>query len=383
MSVTSADAMAKLSTHTQREIMHQPTMWARVRDSVGAQEAAIHTFLSETVPPNARIILTGAGTSAFIGEILQPALSTLLERRVDALATTDIVSNPRPAFAEDIPTLLVSFARSGNSPESVAATGLANATLSRVNHLVITCDSEGHLYREHTGVSGSLALLTPAGTNDKSFAMTSSFSSLLLTALLAFIPSYESEIDRIARSATWSLTTGASVLDDLAGHPYHRVVYLGSGSLAGLARESALKLLELTAGNVVGLYDSSLGFRHGPKSVLDQRTLAVVFVSNDPYTRQYDLDILTELGSTPGDHDVLAVSTQAESIDGVTTHTLPELATVPDELLALPYVTVAQQIALRQSFRWGIMPDNPFPTGSVNRVVKGVTIHSFRSRVHP
>ncbi len=88
-------------------------------------------------------------------------------------------------------------------------------------------------------------------------------------------------------------TQGA--LQELAGHKYERVVYLGSGPLQHLAREAALKLGELTNGTVTTCFDSPLGFRHGPKTFVNDRTLVVVFVSNDPLTRKYDHDLLDEL----------------------------------------------------------------------------------------
>lgn len=363
------------SDHTKREIAQQPRVWAEVREAVERERGRIDEFLDEVVPRGARIVLTGAGTSAFIGQILEPALGRSLGRRVDAIATTDIVSDPRAAFAEDIPTLLVSFARSGRSPESVAATQLADQLLSRVHHLIITCDVTGDLYKVHSARSGDLVLVTPEGTNDQSFAMTSSFSSMLLTALLAFEPGHASGVAAISAAGEWGLSSGADRARAAGETAFDRIVYLGSGALTGLARESALKLLELTAGRVVGVHDSSLGFRHGPKSILDDRTLVVVYVSSDPYTRHYDIDILAELRDTTGRHEVVAVAADGIGIEGVESWIVPGVPTLPDELLALPYVVFAQQVALWQSQRLGITTDNPFPSGDVNRVVQGVTIH--------
>jgi tagatose-6-phosphate ketose/aldose isomerase len=370
------------SEYTTNEIAQQPFVWRRVREIVENDRQRIDAFLADVVPADARIVLTGAGTSAFIGQIAAPALARALGRRVDAVATTDIVGDPRAAFAEDVPTLLVSFARSGRSPESVAATRLADQLLKTVHHLIITCDVTGDLYRTHSRRAGDLVLVTPEGTNDLSFAMTSSFSSMLLTALLAFCPAYAGGVDSIASAGAWALGQGAGTPREFAAKAYERVVYLGSGALTGLARESALKLLELTAGKVVGLHDSSLGFRHGPKSVLDDHTLVVVYVSSDPYTRRYDLDILAELRSTPGGHEVIAVMPAAGSSEAApraqgASWVPPHAAGLPDALLALPYVTFAQQFALGQSLRLGITPDNPFPSGDVNRVVQGVTIHPY------
>ena len=111
--------------------------------------------------------------------------------------------------------------------------------------------------------------------------MTSSFTSMLLTALLALLG--DDDADR--RGARRRGRAGARRprprrRRSSSGSP-ERIVYLGSGPLTGLARESALKMLEITAGRVDTYFDSALGFRHGPKAVLDDRTLVVVYGSND------------------------------------------------------------------------------------------------------
>lgn len=364
-----------LDVRTAHEIAHQPVKWSETQQIVAAHRADIDDFLARH--QDARIVLTGAGTSAFIGRIAAAVLARATGRRVDAIATTDIVADPRGTLAENIPTVLVSFARSGRSPESVAATELADAVLDDVHHVIITCDATGDLYRRHAERPGDLVLLTPEGTNDAGFAMTSSFTSMLLVALLAFVPALSADVPATVAAGSWALGRGSALPAELAATEFGRVVYLGSGALTGLAQEAALKLLELTAGDVVGVFDSSLGFRHGPKSVLDDSTLVVVFVSSDPYTRQYDLDILAELVATPGAHRVVAVGAGELPAHGRTAWLVPEAADLSDAMLALPYAIFAQSLALGQSLRLGLTPDNPFPAGDVNRVVQGVRIHAL------
>jgi tagatose-6-phosphate ketose/aldose isomerase len=359
------------SLATYKEVVQQPAVWREAAATLAGRSEEVKAFLEPLLAqPDLRIVFTGAGTSAFAGEVLAPALARALRRRVEAIATTDIVSNPREMFAEDVPTLLISFARSGDSPESVAATQLATGCLTSVHQLVITCNAEGQLAREHSSASSSLVLLMPPATNDRGFAMTSSFTSMLLTAWLALAPDQDPGLaDRLAGAAEQVLAR-MDELARVAAGGYARVVYLGSGSLCGLARESALKLLELTAGMVVSYYDSSLGFRHGPKAVLEDRTLVVVYLSNDEYTRRYDQDIADELVAAVGAENVLVVSGRESGswlIDGV--------SDVDDAVLALPFVVVAQLLALYFSVELGRTPDNPFPDGEVNRVVQGVTIH--------
>jgi tagatose-6-phosphate ketose/aldose isomerase len=268
---------------------------------------------------------------------------------------------------------LVSFARSGDSPESVAATELAASCLRSVHQLVITCNAAGRLAREHEGAEGSLVLLMPPATNDRGFAMTSSFTSMLLTAWLVLGGSDAVVADQLAEAAEHVLARADEVCS-YADRGYQRVVYLGSGALGGLARESALKLLELTAGKVISYFDTPLGFRHGPKAVLEGRTLAVVYLSNDPYTRQYDEDIAAELRAAIGADNVLVVD--AQSSDG--SWPVKGVADANDAMLVLPFVVIAQLLALRFSVTLGLTPDNPFPDGEVNRVVQGVTIHPLQ-----
>jgi tagatose-6-phosphate ketose/aldose isomerase len=363
---------------TYREITQQPAVWREVAGMLSARSAEVTAFLEPLLArPDLRIMLSGAGTSAFAGEVLRPALERSLGRRVDAVATTDIVSNPRDVFAEDVPTLLVSFARSGDSPESVAATRLAQQCLGPVHQLILTCNADGQLAREHAGSSSSLVLLMPPTANDRGFAMTSSFTSMLLAAWLVLSPAADRTdlAERLAAAAEQVLAE-AALLADLAARGYDRVVYLGSGPLGGLARESALKLLELTAGEVVSYYDTALGFRHGPKAVLRERTLVVVYLSNDVYTRRYDEDIAEELRAAIGSENVLVVAAEhGDSAADAEVWRIRGLDDVSDAALAMPLAIVAQLLALQFSLERGRTPDNPFPDGEVNRVVQGVTIY--------
>ena len=358
------------------EISHQSEVWREAAANVEAERAQVDAFLAPLLDrSDLRIVLTGAGTSAFVGGVAAPELSRLLSRRIEAIATTDLVSNPREFLAEDVPTLLISFARSGNSPESVAATRLADECLSDVSHLIVTCDPAGQLNQEHQGRKKSYVLLMPAAANDQGFAMTSSFTSMLLSVLLVLGGGGSGEVAPLVAAAAGIVEVGWDAISDLADDRYERVVYLGSGPLTALARESALKLLELTAGQVVSYYDSALGFRHGPKSVLDERTLVVVFISSDEYTRRYDLDILAELRSALDPSRVIAVAPDGVTTAGGQLVAFEGLDELNDSFLASVYVVVAQILGLSFALRVGTTPDNPFPSGNVNRVVKGVRLH--------
>ncbi|MBX7450672.1 SIS domain-containing protein [Mycolicibacterium sp. 3033] len=354
------------------EIGQQPDAW---REVAGRSDEHAGAFVRDLLArPDLRIILTGAGSSAFAGEIAAPLLRRHLHHRVEPIATTSIVASPLDHLEPETPTLLVSFARSGNSPESMATTALADQLVDQVWHLVLTCDPDGKLGRAHADRPDSLVVYMPDRTNDSGFAMTSSLTSMLLTCMLMLGPVSPGQVEALSRAAEHV----AGMQDDiraLAKSKKQRFVYLGSGPLEGLARESALKLLELTAGEVVTYFDSPLGFRHGPKSVLDEDTLAVVYVSTDPYTRRYDLDIIAELRSQLGADAVRVISAVPLPDEHGTALVLPGLDELPDALVALPYLVFGQYLALFTSLEYGKTPDNPFPSGEVSRVVRGVTIY--------
>lgn len=357
------------------EIGQQPDAW---RELGSRDHAAAHEFLAHVVNvPSLRVILTGAGSSAFAGQVVAPALRRALGLRVEAIPTTSIVANPTDHLERDTPTLVVSFARSGNSPESVAATAAADELVTHVWHLVLTCDGSGALATAHAGRDRSHVVVMPERTNDTGFAMTSSLTSMMLASLLLLGPSTPDAPEALAAAAEHVIARREEVRA-LAGAKLTRFVYLGSGALEGLARESALKLLELTAGEVVTYFDSPLGFRHGPKSVLDADTLVVVYLSTDPYTRRYDLDLVAEVRAQLGDDRVVVIGT--DEADGAPTWVLPGLDGLDDAHVAQAYLVIAQYLALYTALQWGKTPDNPFPGGEVSRVVKGVTIHPFDGR---
>ncbi len=354
------------------EIGQQPGAWREVGGHADAEAAEFLRGIASR--PDLRVILTGAGSSAFVGEIAAPALRRHLNRRVEAIATTDIVATPLDFLERHTPTLIVSFGRSGNSPESLATTALADELVDDVWHLIFTCDRDGQLGRAHRGRANSLVVYMPERTNDSGFAMTSSLTSMLLSCLLLLGPAGRSDVEALARAAE-HVSALQPDIRTLAQTKKQRFVFLGSGPLEGLARESALKMLELTAGEVVTYFDSPLGFRHGPKSVLDGDTLVVVYVSTDPYTRRYDLDIIAEIRSQLGKDAVMVLSTEPIPTALGSAVLLPGLDGLEDAMVALAYLVFAQYLALFTSLEYAKTPDNPFPSGEVSRVVQGVTIY--------
>lgn len=372
--------------NTTVEIKQQPELWLDTLNIYKENLEAIEAFLADARAMGEgrlSVVFTGAGTSDYVGDTCAPYLRHAGDTKLydfKPIATTDIVSAPRDFLNPDEPTVVVSFARSGNSPESLAAVQVAKTFVKNVKFINITCAPEGRLAVESEGDADQLTLLIPRA-NDKGFAMTGSYSCMTLLSTLIFdtapLEQKTAWVEAMAKLGEDVIAREGEIAEFLSGD-FNRVTYLGSGSFGGLAQEAQLKILELAHGLVATSYDTSMGYRHGPKSFVDDKTLVFVFVNNDEYTRQYDLDILNEING-----DQIAAKTIAIQQDGATkfdgaSFTLAGEA-LPEAYLALPFVMVGQVVSLLNSVRVGNTPDTPSPSGTVNRVVKGVTIHPFEA----
>lgn len=362
--------------NTYTEIFAQADTWEEVYGLYEERKAEIEKFLA-SFDKDTKVIFTGAGTSEYVGNIAQDYLKTHGDFDFESIATTDLVSAPYLHFKKNQKTLLVSFARSGNSPESLAAVKLGEQIVDDFYNLPITCAHDGKLAVNLKDDKNSYVFLNPPITNDKGFAMTNSFSSMLLAALLIFDTSLEDKKDLVEKLAAIARDTyeKAEEIEKLVDFDFDRVAYLGSGPLGKLTKEARLKILELTAGDVVTIFDSSMGFRHGPKSFINDKTLVVSFVSANDYTRKYDLDILDEIKADGIAPKIIAVTN--EDVDRDYQFIL-ESQGINDSYLAVAYVVIAQLISLITSLRVGNTPDNPSKSHTVNRVVKGVTIHEYK-----
>ena len=373
--------------NTAKEIIQQPDTWRESVKNLIKNKIEIKSFIDSFLSKKEfRIILTGAGTSAFAGEVCEPYLTSLLNKRVEAIATTDLVASPKSYFIKDMPTLLVSFARSGNSPESVHAVNLANQLVDDLYQVVITCNENGKLAKNTVNDEKSLLLLMPPQTNDLGFAMTSSFTTMVLNAMAVFninnIENFSSDVDKLSNSVNDFIENNIEKVTSLANEDFERIVYLGSSTSKGIARESALKVLELTAGKVNASYDTPLGFRHGPKSVVDDKTVSVIYISNDEYTRKYDLDLAKEMLAHKKNDKVVIVGDNIEEdilnkADYVFNVENINYNVENKVLLPLQQIIFGQMLSFLKSVNLGITPDNPCPTGEVNRVVQGVILHEL------
>ena len=377
-------------TFTSAEINQQPATWRKTIAQVEGMKDELKAFI-ENVTKNEDydIILTGAGTSEFVGNAIYTYVAKRTNFKTKSYGTTDIVATPEAYLSQNKPTLLVSYGRSGNSPESVGAVDVADEVCGKnVYHLFITCNANGALSKAAETRDNAFAINLTPETHDQSFAMTSSFSNMMLATLLAFsldeLDTVKAELEDVITAAEKTCANDWNVFKNVAeDFDFKRIVYLGANCLKGIAQESQLKILELTAGKVATMYDTPMGFRHGPKSIINDETLTVVYLSDDPYTRQYEVDLIKEMSPQRKGNKIVAIMNKEdkEVADLVDYSYACNLANEHDNcFLGFNYIVCAQILALFRSLALGCTPDNPCPTGEVNRVVKGVILHPYTKK---
>ena len=374
------------STFTIHEIYQQPATWRKTCAQLAACKDELQKFVDQVVKAaDFDIVLTGAGTSEFVGNSLYHALNKKYDFKVKSYASTDIVPNPEDTLSRTKPTLLVNFGRSGNSPESVGSVEAAEVVCENIYHLFVTCNCEGALSKLADKHDNCFALNLTPETHDKSFAMTSSYSNMYLATYLAL---NLDRLDEITAAVEKICAAGENFLNNqyeevakiVADFDFDRIVYLGNIALKGVAQESALKMLELTAGKVATMYDSQLGFRHGPKSIINDNTLTVAYLGDDPYRRRYELDLIKEMaGQRKGNKIAVVYNTDCEEVKELADYTIQFNVgeAMENVMLGLDFIMFAQTLAVMKSLSMSITPDNPCPTGEVNRVVKGVILYPY------
>ena len=347
--------------YTFEEISRQPELWPTTLNHV--RSASERLNLPARLQ-NARVVLTGAGTSAYAASAVASAWPRAL-----AVPTTDLLIDSE-RYLLDVDAV-VSLARSGDSPESAAVVERVRALRPGIFQLAIVCNKDSALSR--SGLDGLIAL--DPRTNDKSLVMTSSFSNLVLGGMaLAQPDAVASTVDEFSKRAAVLLPEIDQACKRAADRIHDRIVVLSSSPLLGWAREAGLKSLEMTAGRFPLVTETYLGLRHGPMSFVKSDTFVLCLLSSDPTRRLYEIDLLRELRAKKIGY-LVGIADSADA-QGLFDEVIPAVAPHADDALRTPYEILGPQLlGYHLSLRIGLNPDSPSPDGVINRVVQGVIIH--------
>ena len=378
------DLRSRMALVTAEEIENQPVIWKKLAAYLNENSEDLKAFMNHVMGvKDLRIIFTGAGSSAFIGESMSMMLMQECGIRSEVHHTTDIVATPEAIFC-DVPTLLVSYSRSGSSPESCAAIRIAQKYVKELYNLVLVCNNDSALSRLPMDEEKTRVIHIPQEACDQGFAMTCSVSCMSLATWCLFsgvkMDEHIAYIPTLADSVAEQMSSIQKTAAQVAAWDYRRIVYLGFGALRGLAREGAVKSQELTNGFVCAMFDTPTGFRHGPKTVLNDETLTVVMTSPLRNAGLYDADMINELTSQKVKNRVAVVADEKlgydlSAADYVCAYRTPG---VYDRLEIDAYIyslMFLQLLSFEKSYDLHMTTDNPCPGGEVNRVVQGIIIH--------
>ncbi len=367
--------------HTWREILQQPSTVVDTCERMLARWEDLKRCLEGV----RSIVFTGSGSSEYAGGCASVVIQQELRIVTQTVASGSILTHGTRALPPLRPILAVSLARSGESPESVAAVQLLLQTDPQIRHLAVTCNAAGKLATQFHGDPLVEVVTLDDRTNDRSLVMTSSFTSLVVAAralgLIAAPERYRTLCRQLSNIFQFVLDRYMDTLAAAVDWDFDRAVFLGSGSNWAAARESALKMLEMTAGRVGTLAETYLGLRHGPMSYLNARTLVVCFLSSDAGSRGYEIDLIRELdrkkvsgtkvimggdvpGSVRGQEDVAVEC--------------PELNSLGNEDGCLAHVLAGQLLAFFRCLKQGLRPDSPSEKGVISRVVESFPLHIER-----
>ena len=372
-------------TATVREIAQQPVTWRGTRKIFEQHAERLRRFLETARVPGPleqrpTVVLTGAGTSDYIGQALTLLLRTEWGCETQAIASTDLLANMADTLVPGRRYLMISFSRSGDSPEGVAVLKQALARYPEIAHLIVTCNERGRMAELVEGQTQAYAVVLDDAVNDRALAMTSSFTNMVLfgqcLAHAWSATAYDAIFEALVRAGERFLPLADTTARELAAENYKRVCVLGSGTLTGVARESALKVLEMTAGEVKTMAESVLGLRHGPMAALDRETLLVCFASSDIRRQRYEADLLQELGlkEIVAQRVVVGPSGAAELTQSSERYLAIEDG-VPDLYRPPVDVILGQLLGLYCSLAHGLKPDAPSPQGVISRVVREFRIY--------
>lgn len=367
---------------TAKEIQNQPAVWRKTFDYLLKDQACHHFIQRIEQIEDLDIVLTGAGSSAFIGQSVDHIFLHKMGKRVRPVSTTSLTTHFSNYISSKRPLLLVSFARSGNSPESLAVVDIAESYVKEVYHLVITCNANGKLARKVETLQNGCSIILPPETEDEALAMTGSFTSMTLAAILSKqmdkIADWRSSIEAMCHLGNSLIAEYHNVCKEITSLKYNRIIFLGSGPYLGIATESHLKVQELTDGEVVGKFDSFLGFRHGPKVVARENSILVYLFSPDPEVFRYEKELAEEIRDQNLPANTVGVFSSKQQAEQVTVDYPIIFDQIENNLeadLLIPlFVIPAQMIGFFTSLKLGLDPDAPSRAGAITRVVKPFTI---------
>lgn len=334
---------------TLNEILSQPQVWqAALADF--KQSARVAAILEQT-KTRTEWLFVGCGSSFYLAEAAAASWTLLTGQHARALPASELLlfSDLANATGSGLQSVIIS--RSGSTSEAVRAANL----LSRESPtLGITCTADSDLER------ACHQTLHISSANEKSMVMTRSFTAMLLAlqhlaASRAQRPDFLDALQRVAiQFQTQVQSMSQRVQAFVEKHSFADFVFLGQGPFHALAREAALKVMEMSCSYSQSFH--TLEFRHGPKAVVSPETCLTFFLSESAI--EAESEVLAEMKELGG--VTIAVCNLATDAIRRSSDLVFEFGLDAPELAALAaFVAPSQLLGFFTGLKKNLNPDEP------------------------
>ena len=368
-------------------MVNQPYLWLEGVKIIEQNRERIKKFIDQIKSiKSLKIYLVGAGSSAKAAALVENYIRKATGLDVYSISSTNLITQPDNYISQDCPGLLVSFGSSGNTTEGIEAVELFKEKCSKLYQMLIICSNKGEIVGKYSNQKDVLYVPIPEGTKGRSMAATGEFTLLIQYALMMF------DIDRFDYYADMFKNANADAeyffekdiykVHSIANKKYDVIAALGSNALTALASEMCLKISELSSGLQSSQFHPILEFRHGPKLIMNSKSLVSFFISSNPHTMKYEIDMLRECSENKRNSTIAAVSMDYnekidENCDYYFYFNRNGFSYRDDSHIIFQYALYLQSLAILKSIDLGISPDKlgSDVSGFVNKVAQGVKIY--------
>lgn len=371
--------------NTVVEMARQPELWLEGLKIIGEYKNKIEAFLEKLhTVEKLKIFLVGAGSSAKAASIVQNYIKRITKKEVEAIPSTALITHPDNYILDDSPVLLVSFGGSGNTTEGLEAVKLIKERSKEVYQILIICSPKGEIIRRYGSDENTLYVPVPERTKGKSLAATGEFTLLIQYALMIFdikrYNYYADMFNNIYEDAKEFLEEKIYKVHAVSNKEYETIVPLGSSILSALASEMCLKIGELSTGIQSTETHSILEFRHGPKLIMNSKSLISFFFSNDSHAIKYEIDMLKECFKNKINSTIIGISMNFireidENCDYYFYFNKNNFRYLDDSHIVFQYSLYLQSFAILNAIKLKSLPDKIDNSGLVNKVAEGVIIY--------
>jgi len=338
------------TTTTLDEILSQPRCWTECLRALDQMEV-IRSICAQA-PPDGEWLFVGCGTSYYIALSAAASFTSITGMLARAVPASEVMFFPDIVLGQRRTIIPVLISRSGKTTEVVkAAQYLENERGIRT--IAVTCHRD-----EPLAQIAALPIILEAAA-EKSTVMTRSFSSMLMALefLAASVTAQKILLDELhqlpARAAAMFDHTPGLVREFVSSHEIDNYSFLGQGPFFGIANEAMLKVMESSCSYAQVFH--SLEFRHGPKSIVNPRSLLGLFISDKAYAAEVDLlEEMSTLGAT-----TMAVTSQPTSRIRAAADLLVEVPSGSEDSRLAACALAGQLLGLYTGLKKGLDPDSP------------------------